>query len=390
MRLTFTLVLLFSFSSFSYAQKLTGIWRGYFMQQDRFNPSTGKFDEERYKYEVQINQLKDNNLEGVTYSYKSIVFYGKASLHGRFTPSTKNVLLKETKMLDLKISDHSVACLMTCYLDYSKSGKLETLSGTYTSQNQDDKTDCGSGTIYLEKVKTSDFEKEPFLLKNSPKKNQTNSVKKDSVINKKTDQHLIPKKSTVIPPKKNNVAKAPVVKKSDNKNNITKKPGLQKDSTHPEKIISSFTDTGRRKENTISKNISPLVKAFPIPRVLKERANSLIKTLEIDEKDVQIDYYDNGEIDNDTITVYHNNELVVDKGRLSYSPITIHIHLDETNPIHEIITVADNLGDVPPNTALMVITTPGRKRYEIFITSDEKTNAKVILEYKPKKPVKLY
>lgn len=360
------------------------------MQQDRFNPLTGKFDEERYKYEVQINQLKDNNLEGVTYSYKSIVFYGKASLHGRFTPATKNVLLKETKMLDLKISDHSVACLMTCYLDYSKSGKLETLSGTYTSQNQDDKTDCGSGTIYLEKVKTSDFKKEPFLLKNSPKKNQTNSVKKDSAINKKTDQHLIPKKSTVIPPKKNNVAKAPVVKKSDNKNNIPRKPGLLKDSTHPEKIISSYTDTGRKQETIVRKNIAPLNRAFSIPRVLKERANSLIKTLEIDEKLVQIDYYDNGAIDNDTITVYHNNELVIDRGRLSYSPITIMVHLDEANPIHEIITVADNLGDVPPNTALMVITTPGRKRYEIFITSDEKTNAKVILEYKPKKPVKLY
>lgn len=360
------------------------------MQQDRFNPLTGKFDEERYKYEVQINQLKDNNLEGVTYSYKSIVFYGKASLHGRFTPATKNVLLKETKMLDLKISDHSVACLMTCYLDYSKSGKLETLSGTYTSQNQDDKTDCGSGTIYLEKVKTSDFKKEPFLLKNSPKKNQTNSVKKDSAINKKTDQHLIPKKSTVTPPKKNNVAKAPVVKKSDNKNNIPKKPGLLKDSTHPEKIISSYTDTGRKQETIVRKNIAPLNRAFSIPRVLKERANSLIKTLEIDEKLVQIDYYDNGAIDNDTITVYHNNELVIDRGRLSYSPITIMVHLDEANPIHEIITVADNLGDVPPNTALMVITTPGRKRYEIFITSDEKTNAKVILEYKPKKPVKLY
>jgi len=182
----------------------------------------------------------------------------------------------------------------------------------------------------------------------------------------------------------------PVAKKSGNKNNIPDKIGLQKDSAHAEKIISSYIDTGRKQGKIISKNISPLNRAFPVPGVLKERANSLVKTLEIDEKQVQIDYYDNGEIDNDTITVYHNNELVVDKGRLSYTPITIKIHLDEADPIHEIITVAENLGDVPPNTALMVITTPGRKRYEIFITSDEKTNAKVILEYKPKKPVKIY
>ncbi len=386
MRLTFTLLLIFSFSSFSYAQNLTGIWRGYFVQQDGFNPSTGKFAEDKYKYEVQLNQ-QNNTLEGVTYSYKSVVFYGKAALHGLFTPSTKNVLFKETKMLDLKISDQSVACLMTCYLDYSKSGKLEMLSGTYTSQNKEDKSDCGSGTIYLEKVKTTDFEKESFLIK----KPQNPPVKKDSVvINKKVVEQSTQKKSTINPPKQNNTPKPSIVKKETDKNIISKKTGLQKDSVRTEKIISSFTDTGRKQEKIISKNISPLVRSIPIPKVLRERANSLIKTIEIDEKEVQIDYYDNGEIDNDTITVYHNNELVVNKGRLSYTPITIKIHLDEANPIHEIITVAENLGDVPPNTALMVITTPGRKRYEVFITSDEKTNAKVILEYKPKKPVKIY
>ena len=105
---------------------------------------------------------------------------------------------------------------------------------------------------------------------------------------------------------------------------------------------------------------------------------------------MQIDYYDNGEIDNDTITVYHNNLLAINHGRLSNAPITLHIELDEAHPLHEIITVADNLGDVPPNTALMVITTPGRKRFEIFITSDEKTNAKIILEYKPKELIKIH
>ena len=43
--------------------------------------------------------------------------------------------------------------------------------------------------------------------------------------------------------------------------------------------------------------------------------------------------------------------------------------------------MAENLGDIPPNTALMVINY-GRKRQEVFLTSDDKKNAKVILEYK--------
>jgi type IV secretory pathway VirB9-like protein len=44
--------------------------------------------------------------------------------------------------------------------------------------------------------------------------------------------------------------------------------------------------------------------------------------------------------------------------------------------------VADNLGRIPPNTALMIVTTGG-KRYELFIASTEQRNAKVIIEYQP-------
>ena len=44
--------------------------------------------------------------------------------------------------------------------------------------------------------------------------------------------------------------------------------------------------------------------------------------------------------------------------------------------------VADNLGSIPPNTALMIITTGG-KRYQLFISSDKQKNAKVVVEYQP-------
>ncbi|NCT94772.1 MAG: hypothetical protein GXC72_10135, partial [Chitinophagaceae bacterium] len=74
MRSIFTLLSILWFFAAD-AQQLTGIWRGY------FSSSNGLFREdmreEMYKYEVQINQLPNNALEGVTYSYKSTVFYGK-------------------------------------------------------------------------------------------------------------------------------------------------------------------------------------------------------------------------------------------------------------------------------------------------------------------------
>jgi hypothetical protein len=43
--------------------------------------------------------------------------------------------------------------------------------------------------------------------------------------------------------------------------------------------------------------------------------------------------------------------------------------------------VGENLGTIPPNTALMMVTA-GEKRYQLFLTSDEKKNALVRFIYK--------
>ena len=60
MRLTFTLFSLLLLSTSLQAQKITGIWRGY------FSAANGIFrddiDEEMYKYEVQIDQQSNNVL----------------------------------------------------------------------------------------------------------------------------------------------------------------------------------------------------------------------------------------------------------------------------------------------------------------------------------------
>ena len=37
----------------------------------------------------------------------------------------------------------------------------------------------------------------------------------------------------------------------------------------------------------------------------------------VDTKEITIEFYDNGEIDNDTISVYKDNQLVINHGRLS-------------------------------------------------------------------------
>jgi len=350
---------------------LTGIWRGYFVQND-YDVLTGKFRADKYKYEVQINNLKTGAIEGVTYSYKTIVFYGKAAMQGVYTQSSQNLIIKETKMQELKISDNSFPCLMTCYLEYKKEGDKKTLTGTYTSTNEKTNTDCGGGTVYLERVNTTEFEKEPFLLK---KETEKPVVKKPVVPVTKQPVPLTKKASPTTTDGTITIKKLHIPKPGAEGNLVVK----DKPTTARESTVQAAPDTVM----TFQRPVLPPTMIRPLlPRVLRERKNELVNTFKVDAQDVRIDYYDNGEIDNDSITVYDNNALAIDRKRLSYSPITIYLHLDETHPLHEIITVADNLGDVPPNTALMVITY-GKKRHEVTITSDEKKNAKVIIEYAP-------
>lgn len=397
------------------AQNLTGIWRGYFGSSSSLYKDDPRM--EMYKYEVQFDQQNNNSLKGVTYSYQSTVFYGKATLQGIYTVQTKNLILKELALEELKIGDNSEPCLMTCYLEYSKIGKLEVLQGTFISINAKSKVDCGSGKVYLERVKESDFELEPFLLKKggfsskrgkdsvkppvsfkkpiTPNKPNTNTPKDNTVKTPLKIQAAPPasKKTTPAtkqePTSKNNAA----ITKQKPATNTAKATPKTKTSTpaKTETTIASPPVSNWKQDATIAtrKADTPIVKweqptttKGPIPKVLLERENNLIKTIYTNERSLTVEIFDNGTIDNDTISLYHNNKLVISHGKLNFTPLRFNVKCSEEEIRHELILVAENLGEIPPNTALMVITA-GKKRYEVFLTSNEKRNAKVVIEYKP-------
>ncbi len=126
----------------------------------------------------------------------------------------------------------------------------------------------------------------------------------------------------------------------------------------------------------------PPVIVIPPPLVLKTRENALVREIETEAGEIKINCYDNGEIDGDTISIYHNNQLIKSHMRLSQKPITFTIEVNASQPHHELIMVAENLGSIPPNTSVMIINTPG-KRYEVFISSSKQKNAKVVFDLKP-------
>jgi len=106
-----------------------------------------------------------------------------------------------------------------------------------------------------------------------------------------------------------------------------------------------------------------------VPPVLPTRTNELYKSIETVPGEIKISLYDNGEIDGDTMSIYHNNRLIKSRQMLSAEAITITLQINEDELHHEIVMVAENLGSIPPNTSVMVINTP-TNRYEVFISSN--------------------
>jgi len=108
---------------------------------------------------------------------------------------------------------------------------------------------------------------------------------------------------------------------------------------------------------------------------LKSREKETVQTLVVDSPSIKIELYDDGVIDDDTVTLLLNNTLLLYKKRLSDKALTLNITAFP-NTEYELMMYADNLGSIPPNTALMVITA-GKKRYELRLSSSEQKTATV-------------
>jgi hypothetical protein len=332
-------VTLLPFSLF--AQNLTGIWKGYFITKDY----------SQYKVEFQLKQ-SGHSLTGVSYSYLNTVYYGKATMSGNLQDAA-HLSIQELKTVEVKASETSVTCLMNFMLNYSRSGREEYLEGTFTSKYETESVDakkgedCGGGKVYLRRVNSSDFYPEPFLQNSAAKKVIVNEAPP-----KKTAAAAIPKRSV-------EQKSSPLV---SNASSLVAKPA---------------------KEETVT----PLpVKTPPvIPQVSNNRLNNLLKELTVKTPHVKVLLYDNGEVDGDTVSVYLNNKKVLSNKRLSTLPLELTLQLDEDNSMQEITVVAENLGRIPPNSALMIVEA-GEQRYRVQITSTEQKNAVVRFRYESIKP----
>jgi hypothetical protein len=100
------------------------------------------------------------------------------------------------------------------------------------------------------------------------------------------------------------------------------------------------------------------------------------KDLDVSSDSIRISLYDNGEIDGDTVTVFLNGKPVMVHQGLTARAVNLYLTLDNSKDVNEVSLFAENLGKIPPNTALMVVT-DGITRFEVFLSSSFTQNATV-------------
>jgi hypothetical protein len=350
MKIFFTLISLIFLHFSPKAQNFNGQWKGGFTDNSSGYIGLGG---NKIDYVLELD-CRGPNVSGYSYTYFTEGpkrYYTICKLTGTLNKSTKEISITEFERTKYNTPPDFRNCFQTHRLRYMKdSDNNEVLEGTWIpAPNQNG--DCGYGRTTLtrriiQKMPMSVATVNPPVKKYIPFRDMNKEVKVNPVKQKPVVHNQVPK----VKQKNNEVAK----KDNAVRNDVPYTPSIK-----PQDHIAT-------------------------PKInFEKRTKALLKTIPIEEETFKVDLYDNGEIDGDSISVFYNGKLLVSHQRLSDKPISLKLKLDKDNPANELTMYAENLGEIPPNTALMVIT-DGDKRYEVRIISDTQKNGTIAFVHKPK------
>lgn len=82
--------------------------------------------------------------------------------------------------------------------------------------------------------------------------------------------------------------------------------------------------------------------------------------------------------DNDTVSVYYNRSILLDKIAVTKKVKKFNVRLNRNSDLNEFILYAENLGKIPPNTSTLTVI-DGKKRHRISIKTTHQKSAVIYL-----------
>ena len=346
----------------AHSQKVGGSWYGV------ADVASGGIGSNNYLTELIIKQ-KGNEVEGI-FGYYFRDGYQSYYIRGTYNSKTRQLIIPNLPVTYFRSRDiDGIDCPMDFSATLMVSQVKSTLKGQLTSQKKYQYT-CP--TLRVSYALDVAEQNQDSLIKNSSAntKKYWKPRNEELVISTKD-----PEPATPPTPPSTSSGQAP---KGEDQHTMAIGGEVKADSALaavPVKVPDTIA-IARAKDSIAKKEaVRKLVESF------SQRKNILSQEIEIESDSVRISFYDNGDIDGDSITVFLNKYPVLTHQPLSAKSLNMYLAFDKGRDIAEISMYAENLGLYPPNTALMVIS-DGDKRYEVHMSSSLTQNSMVRLKKK--------
>lgn len=342
-------------ANFSFSQNFTGQWKGVFVD----NSSILSWGSNRCDYVIDL-EVNGTNITGYSYTYytdNGKKYYTICKLVGVLDKKRKYVEVRETARTKTNVPDNITNSFQIHKLNWRTEGGNEILEGKWIPAPGQGNTGTGFGTTLLSKRLLSEIS--PLAKKLNSKKDPNDSPEKSLL-------GMTKPKTLIKTPIKIN---APIAK-------VTPKNTIKPIVKSPVKPLVKVPVVIAKKDTTtkpiiIAKVITPK----NLPTGFEKRSNNILQTVNVENETVKIELYDNGDIDGDSVSLFYNGKVLLAHKKLTTQSITLELPVNN-DELNELVMYADNLGTIPPNTALMVVT-DGNKRYEVRVTSDLKKSGTI-------------
>jgi hypothetical protein len=327
------------FSATAVAQMITGVWKG-------------KINHQKAELKIVLN---GDSLTGTSYYYESENNYRRYSIKGYFD-ATNEAVWWDDRLIEEKSGRFNISTpgkmplLSRADFNCPGGGKmmLDGKAGKIEEENL-------NGDVHLDKITQGFFNDEW-----------------DNVI----DNYLVGGNDPTIIDSVSGIAQKPVVTEEPVKTIVEEKPVFIKPADPVVK-----TEPRKEEPKPVLKIAEP-VKTQTVEEKFVTRKKTFVKEIPVSGDSIELHFYDNAEIDGDSISLFLNDKLIFQHIRLTGSAYTIKLAVSELNETNELTMVAENLGSIPPNTSYMIVLV-GETRYDARLESTEGSSAMVRFVKKP-------
>ena len=344
------LVFLIVFTALSvhgFGQQITGVWQG-------------KIDNK--KVEVKII-LRGDSLTGSSYYYESPNHYRRYSIKGHFDEQTNEAVWWDDQLIEEKngkgLSIPGKIPMLSRADFNCPDGRTLKLDGQ-TASKENGKT---KGEVHLDKSGSVNFADE------------WDDVIDNYLVGGNDPEYIASVENSI---HHNRNSPQPVIESVTEK---TVEPPVREPAPSKDMVFIPQIPVKEEKQVIIP------VKQPTLEEKFIARKKKLAIEIPISGDSIELRFYDNAEIDGDSISLFLNNNLLFSHIRLLGSAYIIKLAVNELQSTNELIMVAENLGSIPPNTSYMVAIVDD-KRYEARLESTEGSSAMIRFVKEDMKKVK--